>query len=360
MKTDLTLFDYVADGICVLDKDLRVVFWNKSLESLLSMDRKSITGKILTRVYPSINRPVITARLDQVLYTGTPVIFSNQLHGNLFPTPKDHREVIQHIVVTGLPTGKKESFYAVLNVKDISELSKKIAEYKTARKEALKEIENRKKIEEDLKNTIMEKEFLIREVYHRVKNNLALIGSIIKLQQGQETSNSIDDILGDLYNRISSISLIHEKLYKSSQMEYIEIRDYLTVIVSDIINSMTDKPALINVSFRIDKTLLIPEKAIAIGLITTEAVTNSLKYGLASTGKGDIAIQLTKQADKKYLLEISDSGPGFPKDLNPETHDSLGFKVINALTLQLDGTHTINREKGAMHRITFALKGETL
>ncbi|MCF6335049.1 MAG: hypothetical protein L3J12_04850, partial [Spirochaetales bacterium] len=304
-----------------MDSAYTVLYWNRALENLLNLSKKKVTGKNIFVFYPRINTNYVKLRLEQVFTKGMPVIFSNQLHGNLFhPVGEDksYNRMDQHIIVTGMPAENSEEYLAVFNIKDISELSKKIKEYKTERKNTLIEIESRKKVEIVLKEALKDKEFLIKEVHHRVKNNLALIGSIIELQKQEIDSREFKSLLEDLNNRIRSISIIHEKLYKSSKNKFIDIHEYLTTLIGEIFNSMVIDTANIKIIYNIEKLVVKPETAIPLGLITTEIVTNSLKYGFREGSSGILTIYLTTGKEKTITFRISDNGPGFPWDMGKE------------------------------------------
>ncbi len=356
MKGAFAPFDYISDGICVTDSAFKVLFWNKALENLLDISRKTITGNSIFEFFPEIDSPSVKMRLDQVFTNGMPVIFSNQLHGNLF-SPADsqnnYHNIEQHVIVTGMPSGKPDNFFAVFNIKDISELSKKIKEYRTARKHTLLEIENRKKVENILKEALRDKEFLIKEVHHRVKNNLALIGSIIELQKQEIHNIEVRSLLDDLSSRIRSITIIHEKLYKSSKNKYIELKEYLKTLVDEIFNSMVINTENIQVIYQVENLTVKPETAIPLGLITTEIVTNSLKYGFREGIRGILTIELSMDNKRIVTFRISDNGPGFPVEMGSEPLDSLGFRIINALSMQLGGDHSFQNNKGAEHLLTF-------
>ena len=270
-------------------------------------------------------------------------------------TPNTDNEIIQHIVVTGIPVKGRNNYYAVFNVKDITELSRKIDDYKTARRKALDEIENRKKIEAKLKKALADKEFLIREVHHRVKNNLALIGSIINLHKMEIQNSFLQTILDDIQGRIRSITLIHEKLYKKSEVTNINLKEYLTTIVDEILGSILKNSSVLTVKYSIEEFTVNPETAIPLGLITTEIVTNSVKYAIMENGENTLSVSLNRKKGGMATLIITDTGPGFPEGMDPETQDSLGFKVIKALTLQLKGQHSISNDGGARHELTFPL-----
>ena len=199
--------------------------------------------------------------------------------------------------------------------------------------------------------SLKEKTTLLKEVHHRVKNNLQIISSIINLQSTYVEDAAAQNIFADLISRVRSVSLIHEKLYQSERVSEIKMDGYITDLVRDIKNSYGLIKDNINIGFDFDPIYIASEKALSIGLIITELVTNIFKYAFPDK-KGNIHISM-KMAGDKTLLTIKDDGIGFPEGLNIEEPESLGMQLVSTLTEQLGGSIKFNRNKGTEISITF-------
>lgn len=187
-----------------------------------------------------------------------------------------------------------------------------------------------------MKQSLEENQSLLGEIHHRVKNNLALVTGLIELQ-----NSSIDDLvikkhLYEIQHRISAMSLIHEKLYKTSNFSKIDLKDYLQDLISSL-SLFFNKDANIQVNFDLEEVFITSKKIIPIALIINEIVTNSYKYAFNNKKSGFIDVKL-KTFDNEIELQISDSGDGMPQDFDITASKSLGFKLINIFTKQLKGT----------------------
>jgi PAS domain S-box-containing protein len=205
--------------------------------------------------------------------------------------------------------------------------------------------------ENKIKNSLMEKEVLLREIHHRVKNNLQIISSLLNLQtrcvEGEETIN----VLKESQNRVKTMAMVHEKLYQSENLKDINFREYIENLVSDLFYSYGVKRGTIDLQINADNLEMDIDTAIPCGLIINELVTNSLKYAFPYP-KGIVKIELKQLQDKLELI-ISDNGRGLPDDLDIETTETLGLKMVTILVNQLKGTLELDRTNGTEFRIIF-------
>ena len=208
-----------------------------------------------------------------------------------------------------------------------------------------------------MENSLKEKEALLGEIHHRVKNNLALISGIIELQAIEiENENSRNHFL-EIQNRISAISYIHEKLYQSNNFAKIDLKEYIEELVNSIIKFFS-KNEDVKINYELDSIYVTTKHALPIALIVNELVTNSLKYAFNDPkiiGKMDIILKKNNDSDT-ILLTISDNGPGIPINIDISKSKSLGFKLLNIFTKQLKGTYQIKNEIGLS--ITICFKNE--
>lgn len=206
----------------------------------------------------------------------------------------------------------------------------------------------------ELENQIVEKEMLLREVHHRVKNNLQTISSLLNLQSKYSTNGQVKELLGSCQTRVISMAMIHEMLYMND-LSKIDFKSYVQELLKYLTKSVGTHNGNITTNINIPDTMLSIDTAIPLGLLINEAVTNSLKYGFLENDKGQIDIVLEKHENKSmYTLEISDNGVGFSDKLDFKNTNSLGLKLIHTLARQLRST--IERDfsrKGTNYSISF-------
>ena len=216
---------------------------------------------------------------------------------------------------------------------------------------SLMDITERKTYENQIKSSLKEKNILLKEIHHRVKNNMQIISSLLSLQTRFVNDEEALDILKESQNRVRSMAIIHEKLYQSKDLSRINFRDYIESLVSNLFHSYKANNKDIKPLYDVEDLSLNIDTAVPCGLIISELVSNSLKYAFPNNNNGEILISL-KFKDNKYQLMISDNGVGMP-EVNVDELDSLGLLLVFNLTEQLDGEITINREHGTEFIIQF-------
>jgi len=214
------------------------------------------------------------------------------------------------------------------------------------------DITDRKVMENQIASSLREKEFLLKEIHHRVKNNLQVISSLLSMQADKATDPKVIDSLTDSQNRVKSIALVHEKLYQSKSLDQIEYGDYLTKIVNHLFDTYNINQSRITCTIHAENIFVDINQAVPCSLIINEMLTNSLKYAFPDGGKGGIMIDFTKDA-KNYMLTYHDTGIGIPEEVTFERSESLGMKLIYGLTQQLNGTAILKREEGTTFIVTF-------
>ena len=231
--------------------------------------------------------------------------------------------------------------------KSEDELRRKIYEHEQIRDNLLES-------EEKIKASLKEKEVLLNEVHHRVKNNLQIISSLLNLQSQQLRDQHDIELFKDTRNRVFTMALIHEKLYKSKNLSQIDFGIYIRDLVSQLVYSYEVNRAKVKFTVKIDNIFLGVDMAIPCAQIVNELVSNSLKYAFPDNQKGELIIKFNKDKKGKYILIISDNGIGLPKDLDVRETESLGLKIVNSLTEQIKGKIQLNRVNGTAFTITFS------
>jgi len=217
---------------------------------------------------------------------------------------------------------------------------------------SLIDITELKRTESLLKTSLKEKELLLREIHHRVKNSLQIISSLLSLQASEFDDNLIIEKYKESENRIHTIALIHENLYQSTDISNIDFKNYLEILIEDIMYSYNVNRDMIKTILDIKDYKLGIETAIPLGLIINELVSNAIKHAFKHCETGEIRIVLNKQEDN-YILTIKDNGIGLSEDIQPENSKSLGFMLVNALVTQLEGKISVEIKKGTSFIIMF-------
>jgi PAS domain S-box-containing protein len=216
------------------------------------------------------------------------------------------------------------------------------------------DITNRLNTERKLLHTIQEKETLIKEIHHRVKNNLQLISSIIYLKMASIDQADIKTFLEDTRQKIRSIALIHERLLQTEKLDKVDIRDYLGKLIQDLKTSYFRQDLDLKVESIIDERLIGLDTAIICGLIVNELLTNSIKHAFKNRKSGNISIQFrVSDTTPKHTLIVSDDGEGLPENVKPGITNSFGMQLLDVFVKQLAGTLEIIREKGTIFQIRF-------
>lgn len=215
-----------------------------------------------------------------------------------------------------------------------------------------RDITERKIMEDQIKNSLQEKEMLIRETYHRVKNNLMVISSLLDLQARYIEDIETQNIFRDSQNRARSMALIHEKLYQTADLKWINFADYIQKLSMELFETYSSQSNNIKIDFDLENHKLDTETSIPLGLIVNELISNSLKHAFPDDRKGIIKIKFYKDSEK-YVLMISDNGIGFPEDLDYKKSSSLGLRIVNSLIDQIMGEITMDITHGTEFTIKF-------
>ncbi|EKF85995.1 PAS domain S-box protein [Methanobacterium formicicum] len=221
------------------------------------------------------------------------------------------------------------------------------------------DITERKKAIDNLKSSVNEKEILIKEIHHRVKNNMQIISSLLSLQSQHLTEDEevAQDVLKESQNRVKSMAMIHEKLYQSKDFTHIKFEDYIKRLISNLFYSYDTKMEQIKLRVDVEDIDLNMETAIPCGLIISELFSNSLKYAFPEGKSGEIRVSLKKYQDNEqewnYILTVQDNGIGLPADFDFRNTRTLGLELVNSLTKQIDGTLELDRNHGTTFKITF-------
>jgi PAS domain S-box-containing protein len=210
----------------------------------------------------------------------------------------------------------------------------------------------RQSAEEMIKTSLREKEVLLKEIHHRVKNNLQIISSLLDLQEDYVSEDATAvNVLKESQNRVLSMAMIHEMIYQSEDLSHINFSDYIRNLTSNLFHSYGAESSITSL-INIEQIYLNIETAIPLGLLITELISNSLKYAFLNCEEGKISVEM-QSGKNEYKLKISDDGIGIPQEIDFNTESTLGLRLVNSLVNQLDGTIELERTKGTRYAITF-------
>jgi two-component sensor histidine kinase len=237
------------------------------------------------------------------------------------------------------------------------ELEKRVAE-RTAELSALnrrlaRENEEKTRLYSQVQTSLKEKEILLKEIHHRVKNNLQVISSLLSLQSAQIKEPLTAQLFRDSQNRVRSMALIHEKLYQSRDLARIDFKGYIDSLSSYLTRSFAVEARGIQFHIEVDDISLEIDQAIPCGLIITELISNSLKYAFPNKRQGEVWIRFNMDANRLLHLNVGDDGVGIPETIDFQNTTSLGLQLVNSLVMQLEGTVELVRRGGTEFQITF-------
>ena len=221
---------------------------------------------------------------------------------------------------------------------------------------SIMDITKSKLAEEKIKASLKEKETLLQEIHHRVKNNMTVISSLLGLQANSLNDEQLKAALKDSQNRVQSMSVIHEVLYQSDNLSSIDMNTYLSNLSGAIARNYTIS-SKVNVRVESENILIGAKQASPLGLVVNELITNSFKYAFPENQEGEIIISLVKTAQDQILLEYTDNGIGMPKGFDWHKAKSMGLKLVKTLTEnQLDGSIDMESNNGTKFTIKFNIE----
>lgn len=350
-----TIFENMQEGITVYRiiydnngnvADLIIKYANPASSTSKVFLNKKFTGKSITKLYgpraissfiDEVNEIVSTGKIKK--YETYSSLIDSYFMISAFAPAKN-----LYVTLTSDITEEKKAEKILLNAKDDLEIK----------------VQERTK---ELLTAIQEKELLLREIHHRVKNNLQIISSLLNLQIPYIKDSESIEFFKESQNRVKSISMIHEKLYQSNNLQKIDFKSYLSNIMVNLFQTYGVNQDEVGYQIKCGDIKLNMETSVPCGLIVTELVTNSIKhafpfnqhYKIDEVGKDPkykINVSLNLENENINLI-INDNGIGFPENLDFKNTESLGLELVNLLVNQLDGTIELQRKQGTQFNIKF-------
>jgi PAS domain S-box-containing protein len=316
-------FDMINDAITIHDKDFTIIRANKAAERMLGLSFREIIGQKCHQLYHGADAPTEGCASCLALKTGKP---------STIETFEPHLDKYLEIKAIPQVDENNEVIKLVHVVRDITE---------SKRSEAL------------IRSSLLEKEILLKEIHHRVKNNLQVVASMLHLQSGYIKDSEARNLCEESQKRIESMALLHERLYRAKDLARIDFREYVADLVENLLTLNTDKASRIEMKLDIEGVMLDVNNSIPCGLIINELLSNALAHAFPDGRKGKIDLSMHSNSDNRIRLSVSDNGIGFPEDLDFRNTASLGMQLVNSLVLQLGGLIELDRSEGTAFRIEF-------
>lgn len=320
------LFDYAPDAYFLVDFKGNVVDCNLAVEKLTGYTRDEFIGKNsiqFTQLIPQKQMPKVATNLAKMALG---------------------RSIIAPEFVIIRKDGKQIELEITTHVVKIKDKRFLLG--------AARDVTERKQMEEQISQSLEEKEMLLREIHHRVKNNLMVISSLLNLQSQYIKDEEALGIFKESQSRARSMAIIHERLYQSTDLKSIDFGDYIQTLAMELFRTYQGDPGLIKMNINVENLEIDINTTVPLGLIVNELVSNCLKHAFPDGIKGDINIDFHKINDE-YVLKVCDTGVGFPEDLDFKSTESLGMQLVTNLTCQIDGEIELDRSHGTEFTIKF-------
>ena len=316
-------FNALPDLITILDSDHHVVRVNQAMANRIGVSPEACVGSYCFEVVHGTKCPI-----------------DNCPHAMLLLDGIEHTSEVQEDKLGG---------YFLVTTTPLEDVNGKVV----GSVHVARNITKRRKMENELRKTLEDKDMLMREIHHRVKNNLMVMSSLLNLQSRYIKDEVDREIFKDSQSRAQSMALIHEKLYRSGDLKRINMRDYIQSLSENLYRAYLSDNGRVKIHLDVDEIMLDVDTAIPLGLILNELLTNSMKYAFPENQKGEIKVDFKINNQGKFQLDVSDNGIGLPPKIGPENSDSLGMQLIYNLTQQIKGDLKVMNSEGARFRILF-------
>lgn len=337
------------DAMCITDRSGDVIMANSLFAGVVSSDIKDVIGHFnIFRDCAALGNEVCR-RLDE-LREGKPVLIRDVYLGEGMQRCVYSLKMFPVCTSEGTPSG------FIMIVENITDLERAREALKQANEDLESRVQARTRelaaSNQALTREVAEKEVLLKEVHHRVKNNLQIISSLFGLQASSMQDEHSLSIFHESQNRIRSIALIHEKLYHSDDLAVVDFKQYVSGLTDNLYISYGADPARVRIVREISDVQIDIDTAIPCGLIINELISNCFKYAFPDGRTGEIFIGLYRAGDN-IILEVRDNGVGLPECIDVKNTRSMGMQLVNVLIEQLGGEIEIGRQNGTQFRIRF-------
>lgn len=327
------ILEIAEDAIISTDVSGRICLFNRGAERIFGYEAREAIGQPLTMLMPERFRGEHAGAVQQ--FAGSETTSRAMAdRGQIWGVRKDGSEFPAEASISKVEIGGELIFTVIL--RDT-----------TARREA----------EERMKSSLREKEVLLREVHHRVKNNLQVVSSLLNLQARGAPDEYVRRGFEESRNRVQSMALIHEQLYESRDLSNVNFPEYIQQLCSRLFRSYQVQKTRVKLRTEVGDVRLGVDLAVPCGLIVNELISNSLKYAFPAQRSGTIAVEIKHMQDESILLRVADDGVGLPPDVGFWNTKTLGLRLVRTLVRQIDGEIELGGPPGAEFRIRFSADG---
>jgi PAS domain S-box-containing protein len=322
-----SMFESIQDGISILGQDYTILRVNKTMENWYA-HALPLVGKKCYEAYHLRDKACSICPTRKALETSEAAY-----------------EVVAKVGPGGAATGWIDLYSFPLIDSKTGQL-KGVIEY-------VRDITERKMAEDRLQASLQEKEVLLREIHHRVKNNMQVISSLLNLQSRHVQDSAVLEMFKESQRRIRSMALIHERLYQSSDLSRIEFSQYLRNLATHLFHSYQIDSSRIQLRIEAEEVHLNINTAIPCGLIVNELISNALKHAFPEGRSGSLGLDLHKVAGDGFVLRVKDDGVGFPETLDFRKTETLGMQIVSTLVDQIEGRLELERRSGTGFTLEF-------
>jgi len=332
------LYDFAPVGYFTLDRDGMIRRANLTGARLLGIERGRLTGRRFGRFVSEADRPAFNAFLEKVFAGGAQETCEAAIRGDEGCPP--------------LPGGcLGETDRLIAQIKAI------VSEDGQECRAVMVNITGLKQAEAEILSSLREKETLLKEIHHRVKNNLQVVSSLLSLQSVYLKDKRAIEIFDKSRNRINTIAMVHTKLYRSENLAAINCADFIEDSADSLLQIYGGEAGAVNIITGAPRdTCLGLDLAIPCGLILNELITNALKHAFPEKGEGEIRIAMREDGGR-HILTVTDNGVGFPDGIDFRNTASLGLQLVDILVKQLQGTIALETNGGTTFVVSFPAKG---
>jgi len=324
------ILEIADDAIISVDASGRMCLFNRGAERIFGYQAQEVIGQPVTMLMPGRFREGHPDSVHQFAAGDTASrVMADR--GQVWAVRKDGSEFPAEASISKVEIGGELVFTVIL--RDT-----------TARRDA----------EERMKASLREKEVLLREVHHRVKNNLQVVSSLLNLQSRGATDEYVRKGFEESQNRVQSMALIHEQLYESRDLSNVNFPEYIQQLCSRLFRSYQVQKKRVKLRTEVGDVRLGVDLAVPCGLIVNELISNSLKYAFPAQRSGTIAVEIKRMQDESVLLRVADDGDGLPPDVGFWNTRTLGLRLVRTLVRQIDGEIELGGPPGAEFRIRFS------